>query len=99
MEHRTGIEGWFDVPGAYDVEHTSATAPAPPRWKQTVTIFLVFFPASVVVNWILTPHVGGWPLPLRVLTSVLVTLPFMTYLGLPWITRRMDWFLNGRPSP
>jgi len=30
---------------------------------------------------------------------MVVTLPFMTYFGLPWITRNMEWFLHGRPAP
>ncbi|MFT4288070.1 hypothetical protein [Nocardioides sp.] len=66
------------------------------RWRQTITIFLVFFPVSVIANWLLGPLVKDWPLPLRVLGVMVVTLPFMTYLGLPWITRQMEWFLQGR---
>jgi len=99
VERRTGIEGWFDPPHTYDVEELSGVAATPPRWKQTITIFLMFFPVSLLANWALAPVVGGWVLPLRVLGVMVVTLPFMTYLGLPWITRNMEWFLQGRPAP
>ena len=33
-------------------------------------------------------------LPLRVLVTVLLMTPVMTYAALPWITRRMAWWLN-----
>ena len=97
-ERRTGIEGWFDEPAV--VESLSPAPVPPPRWKQACTIFLVFFPLSLVANWGLghTP-VADWPLPLRVLLTVLVMTPLMTYVLLPWITRTMSWWLQGRPAP
>lgn len=96
VEKRTGIEGWFDGPA---VDGDAPAPPAPPRWKQMVTIFLVFFPLSLLANWTTSHTLPGLPLPLRVLVSVLVMTPVMTYLALPWITRRMEWWLHGRPAP
>ncbi len=96
VERRTGIEGWFDEPAT--VEATGASSPVPPpRWKQMVTIFLVFFPLSLAANFVVghTP-VADWALPLRVLLTVLVMTPLMTYLFLPWITRKMAWWLHAR---
>lgn len=93
-ERRTGIEGWFDEPAT--VEHLSAVAPAaPPRWKQMIVIFMGFFPLSLAVNYLVihTPLVD-WPLPLRVLVTIVVMTPLMTYVVLPWITRRMSWWLH-----
>ena len=95
-EHRTGIEGWFDPPQGYAI---SAADHRPPRWKQAITIFLVFFPVSLCVNLVTGPLVAHWVLPLRLLATMLITVPFMTYVGLPWITRRMDWFLRSKPPP
>ena len=95
VERRTGIEGWFDEPQAED----EPTPPAPPRWKQMVVIFLVFFPLSLSANWTSGQLIGDWPLPLRVLVSVIAMTPLMTYVFLPWITRRMAWFLHpARPG-
>jgi uncharacterized protein len=94
VERRTGIEGWFDRPVTHDVQDLRPAAPAPPRWKQACVIFLVFFPLSLLVNWASSHLVPGWPLPLRVLGSVLVMTPVMTYAALPWITRRMEWWLK-----
>jgi antibiotic biosynthesis monooxygenase (ABM) superfamily enzyme len=101
VERRTGIEGWFDVPQSTVLEPGGA-APAPgppPRWKQACTIFVVFFPLSVAANWLSREFLAGVPLPLRVLATVLAMTPVMTYVALPWITRRLQWWLQGQPPP
>jgi len=92
VERRTGIEGWFDEPAT--VETDVAAPPAPPRWKQMVTIFLVFFPLSLASNWVVGQTIDHWPLVARVLASVVVMTPLMTYVLLPWITRRMARWLH-----
>ena len=93
VEKRTGIEGWFDEPHAIEAQ-SLATPPAPPRWKQAVTIFLVFFPLSLLSNWLVGHTIIDWPLVPRVLVTIVVMTPLMTYLLLPWITRRMAWWLH-----
>lgn len=100
VERRTGIEGWFDEPQHRDIRDLRVQPPPPPRWKQALVIFLVFYPLSVVVNW-LSAAVGADALPLllRVLLVIAVMTPTMTYLALPWVTRRMEWFLQGQPPP
>jgi antibiotic biosynthesis monooxygenase (ABM) superfamily enzyme len=101
VEKRTGIEGWFDVPQSTVLESGGA-APVPsppPRWKQACTIFVVFFPLSVLANWAGREVADDWPLVLRVLATVLVMTPLMTYVLLPWITRRLQWWLQGQPPP
>lgn len=99
LERRTGIEGWFDRPATYDEVDLRPAPPAPPRWKQAIVIFLVFYPLSVLANWAAGHVIADWTLPLRVLAVVVVMTPVMTYLALPWITRRMEWWLHGRPAP
>ena len=100
VEKRSGIEGWFDVPSSTVLESGGAAAPkAPPRWKQAITIFLVFFPLSVAANYGASELLPGLVLPLRVLVTVLVMTPVMTYLALPWITRRLQWWLQDQPPP
>ena len=92
VERRTGIEGWFDEPTAVEALSTAPTSP--PRWKQMVVIFLVFFPLSLAANVVASQTIADLVLPLRVLISVLVMTPLMTYLFLPWITRKMSWWLH-----
>lgn len=98
VEKRTGIEGWFDVPQSTLVSGGPAPA-APPRWKQACTIFLVFFPLSLAVNYASRAYLSDVVLPVRVLLTVLAMTPIMTYAALPWITRAMQWWLQGNPPP
>lgn len=93
---RSGIEGWFDEPPTGTITIPDATTaedapPAPPRWKQAVTIWLGFFPVNLLFSLAMTP-VPGWgelPLWLRVLATTLVLTPVMTYWVLPWVTRML----------
>lgn len=96
LERRTGIEGWFDEPTGVDVQDLRAPAPAPPRWKQMVSIFLVFFPLSLLTNALGARYLPDLWLPLRVLLTVCVMTPLMTYVLLPWITRLLAPWLQRR---
>ena len=95
QERRTGIEGWFDAPSR--VEVIREPAPAPPRWKQMIAIFLVFYPLSLGTNAALAPFSEDWPLWMRVLALVVIVSPIMTYAALPLVTRALrPWLLRGR---
>ena len=114
VERRTGIEGWFDAPFATHVETRHPTPaeaeptatgpiqrpvpPAPPRWKQAVTIWLGFFPTNLLASWLLgfIPGFAEWPLVARVLLATVLLTPVMTYLVLPWVTRTLrPWLQKG----
>jgi hypothetical protein len=94
-ERRTGIEGWFDSPVAAEVSQPVART-APPRWKQATTIWLVFFPLNLLATVTLGRLLDGLPVALRVAVVTLTMTPLMTYLLLPWVTARLDWWLQGR---
>lgn len=72
----------------------STSTTAVPRWKTAVVIALAIYPASLVVNLALGPLVGGWALPLRVLVTTAILVPFMVWAGVPWLTRRLDRWLH-----
>ncbi len=93
-ERRTGIEGWFDQPASSEV--VAPPPPAPPRWKQATTIWLVFYPLNLLATVTLGAWLGEVHVALRVLVVTLALTPVMTYLLLPWITRRLGWWLHGR---
>lgn len=97
VEKRTGIEGWFDEPSAAEVSRPASAGP--PRWKQACVIFLGFLPTNLAAQALLLPFVGGWPLVLRVVVLTVALTPLMTYLVLPFVTRRLQWWLEGRPAP
>ena len=93
-ERRTGIEGWFDEPSSVTVVAPSF---APPRWKQMISILIVFYPLSLLTNFVIAPFAGAWPLPLRVLLLVVIVSPIMTYFALPLVTRALrPWLMRGR---
>lgn len=94
---RTGIEGWFDEPAEVQVIRDSPAPTAPPRWKQMVSIFLVFYPLSLGGNAMLGMLIGDWPLWARVLCLVLLVTPIMTYIALPLVTRALRPWLQ-RPA-
>lgn len=98
-ELRTGIEGWFDPPRERDVEDLRPAPKAPPRWKQAVMIWFAFFPLSLVVSALMVLVAPGWPLVPRVLVTTVVMTPIMTYVVLPQLTARLDWWLRGQPAP
>ena len=96
VEHRTGIEGWFDEPAEQVVDDLAPAAapPAPPRWKQMVVIWLAFFPTSLALTYLFAPFSETWPAWARVLLSTLVATPLMTYLVLPRVTRLFQPWLT-----
>lgn len=98
-EQRTGIEGWFDAPREHDVQDLRPQPAAPPRWKQAVMIWVAFFPLSLLIAYlfgVVAPDVALVP---RVLVSTVLMTPVMTYGVLPQLTRRLEWWLHGRPAP
>ncbi|BAL91984.1 hypothetical protein AMIS_67640 [Actinoplanes missouriensis 431] len=94
VERRTGIEGWFDPPRELAVDEPGPAPAAPPRWKQAVTIWLGFFPVSLLSAYLLAPHLGALNTVLKTLVSTLVLTPIMTYLVLPRVTRLLQPWLK-----
>lgn len=95
--HRlSGVEGWFAPHGAGAPAAPVAAAP-PPRWKQAVTIWLGFFPISLVLAVVVAPHLSGLDVVLRTLVTTVVTTPVMVYVVLPLVTRLVGgWLAGGR---
>ena len=98
-ERRTGIEGWFDEPHEHDVQDLRPLPTAPPRWKQAVMIWTAFFPLSLLAGLVLSRTAPGLAILPRVLLTIVVMTPIMTYLVLPQLTRRLEWWLHGRRAP
>jgi antibiotic biosynthesis monooxygenase (ABM) superfamily enzyme len=97
IERRTGIEGWFDAPYATLLADTTTAPAAPPRWKQSVSIWLGFYPTHLLMTALISVLVPGvltlW-LPLRLLITTVVVTPIMTYLVLPFVTARLARWLH-----
>ena len=90
-EKRTGIEGWFDAPRAGDA------AVVPPRWKQTIAVWLAFFPVNAAFTYVvmfLWPGYGTLPLWLKCLISTVVLCPIMVPFVLPLVTKWLTPWLG-----
>lgn len=66
----------------------------PPRWKQSVAIWLAFFPVSLAFNLLFGPLLADASLVTRVLLSTLALTPLMTYLFIPLATRLLAPWLH-----
>jgi antibiotic biosynthesis monooxygenase (ABM) superfamily enzyme len=85
-EHRAqGLDAWF---GSADKR--------PPRWKQSVAVWLAFFPVSLAFNLLFGDALVELPLVQRVLLSTLVLTPVMVCLFIPLSTRLLAPWLEGK---
>jgi antibiotic biosynthesis monooxygenase (ABM) superfamily enzyme len=76
-----------------------ATASPPPRWKTGVVIALALFPMSLLLNWLVVPQLSSWNVVLRVALSVVIIVPWMIYLGVPYLTKWLKpWLAASRPT-
>lgn len=92
--HRlSGIEGWFE-PQEHLTNAVRVVGAPPPRWKQAITIWLGFFPMSLLINFVVFPHLGDAPLVLKTLVATLINTPIMVYVLLPWLTGRLKRWLG-----
>ena len=83
----SGFEGIFAfTPG-------QAVTP-PPRWKTALVIGLAIYPMSLLLSWLLVPHLADWNVALRVLATTLVVVPYMSWLGVPYLSRWMSGWLH-----
>jgi hypothetical protein len=96
VERRTGIEGWFDPPQHREVDDVAGVPAPPPRWKQAVTIWLGFFPLSLLAAVTVGRLMAGADVVLRTLVTTLCLTPLMTYVVLPQVTRLLRPWLQRR---
>ena len=83
-EHRvSGLDAWF-----------GNALRRPPRWKQSVAIWLAFFPVSLAFNTAFGHWLAALDLVPRVLLSTLALTPLMVYLFIPLSTRLLAGWLQ-----
>ena len=62
-----------------------------------VVIACALFPMSLLLNWLLMPHLSTWNVALRVALSTIVIVPWMVWAGVPWVSRWLKpWLTGGR---
>jgi antibiotic biosynthesis monooxygenase (ABM) superfamily enzyme len=88
----SGLETWFAMPGR--------TAPAPPRWKMFLVTLVAIIPLVLLMNLLVLPHIGAWPLVARTFVFSGTLTGLMTWVVMPRVTRLFRGFLYGRrPGP
>ncbi|WP_247046340.1 antibiotic biosynthesis monooxygenase [Arthrobacter rhizosphaerae] len=100
VEKLTGIEGWFDsTPRPNDL---SSPSPRPARWKQAVSVWLAFFPVSLIFALLveaLYPAWSGLWTTARVFVTTTILTPIMTVWVLPVVTRLLrSWLRSDKAS-
>jgi len=87
----TGLERWFTLPNR-------AVNQPPPRYKMAILTAVGVYPMLVLLSYLLHPLVGGWPLPVRLLASLAIGIPLMTWHIMPLLSRVFFSWLYPEPQ-
>jgi uncharacterized protein len=87
----TGLETWFTVPGRPDT-------PPPPPYKMALLTWVTIFPLITLVVVVLGPLLEGLALVPRLAITTAVTVPIMTWLVMPRVTRLLRGWLYPDPD-
>jgi uncharacterized protein len=82
----TGLESWFTLP-------TQPGAPPPPRYKMALVTWATIFPLITLVVVATAPLLGSLPLVARLAVTTGVTVPLMTWVVMPRVTRLLGRWL------
>ena len=82
----TGLEGWFTLP-------TRPGAPPPPPYKMAIVTWMTIFPLITLVVVATAPLLGNLPLVARLAVTTGVTVPLMTWVVMPRMTRLLHRWL------
>ena len=82
-----GLESFFTAPDRAD---------GPSRTRLTVLTIAVVFALQLVVQAVVAPYVGHWPLVLRALFYAVVLVLALGYVCMPFLTRRLARWLRPR---
>lgn len=66
----------------------------PPRWKTAVVIALALYPMSLLLSWILAPHISSWNIFVRVLLTTVILVPYMAWVGVPYLSKWLRRWLH-----
>jgi antibiotic biosynthesis monooxygenase (ABM) superfamily enzyme len=87
----TGLETWFTLP-------TQPGAPPPPPYKMALVTWVTIFPLITLVVVASAPLLGGLPLVVRLAVTTGVTVPLMTWVVMPRVTRLLRRWLYPTPT-
>jgi antibiotic biosynthesis monooxygenase (ABM) superfamily enzyme len=82
----TGLESWFTIPGQ------PGTSPPPP-YKMAMLTWVTIFPLITLVVFAFGPLLEGVPQVPKLAITTAVTVPIMTWLVMPRVTRLLRGWL------
>jgi uncharacterized protein len=82
----TGLEGWFTLP-------TQPGAPPPPPYKMALVTWAAIFPLITLVVVASAPLLSHLPLVVRLAVTTGITVPLMTWVVMPRVTRLLGRWL------
>ena len=85
----TGLESWFTLPGR-------PWAPPPPPYKMALLTWVTIFPLITAVVVITGPLIKELPLVPRLGITTALTVPLMTWVVMPRVTRLLRGWLYPR---
>lgn len=87
----TGLELWFSPPPGTIVAQ-------PVRWRMALVLGSVVYLLVLVFGAVAGALLGSWPMPLRLAVVIAVEIVLMTYVLLPWLTRRLARWIFPRTT-
>ena len=88
-EKVSGLVTWFSLPSQNPVK-------PPPRYKMTIVSWLALYPAATLIFWLFGPWLAHLHLLLRTLVVTAVLMILMSYVLMPFMTKRFAFWLFRR---
>jgi uncharacterized protein len=88
-EFLTGLESWFTLPGQVGI-------PPPPPYKMALLTWITIFPLITLVVVVLGPQIDDVALVPRLGITTALTVPLMTWVVMPRVTRLLRGWLYPR---
>jgi len=91
FRHSTGLELWFTPPAGTVV----ATAT---RWRMALLMIVVIYALVLILGRGVNAALPGQPFELRLGVTIAVEVTLMTYLVMPWVTRKLARWIYPRAT-
>jgi uncharacterized protein len=85
-EYVTGLESWFTLP-------EQSGRPPPPPYKMAIVSWVTIYPLITLIAIATAPLIGGLPIVARLAVTTLITVPLMTWVVMPRVTRLLRAWL------
>ncbi|CAI3957340.1 antibiotic biosynthesis monooxygenase [Alteromonas macleodii] len=91
-EQVSGLITWFTLPS------TNPITP-PPRYKMSLISWLALYPAVPLIFWLFESWLIEFPMFIRTFMVTALVIVLMTYLLMPFMTKRFAFWLYPKSTP